>query len=362
MASLFSYKISRTGQFIISILLVVLVATIGFFLSGVTGYRVVAMVLLVAVSILAMFFDIVPVLVAAVLSALIWDFFLIPPRLTFQVKSTEDVLMLLMYFFVALINAVLTFKIRQMQKSIRLKEEKENAIRLYNTVLNSLSHELRTPIATILGAADGLAQTDITLSEQNKTELLAEITTASLRLNHQVENLLNISRLESGFIQPKKDWCDVSELVYAVVNRLEPNLSRHAVEVDLPEQLPLFKLDYGMVDQVLHNLVNNALQHTPSGSKIFIRASYKSHGLHLEVEDNGKGFPPGEISKAFDKFYRLPNSPTGGIGLGLSIVKGFVQAMEGTITLQNRARDGGALFIIQIPAEITNVTVNKNEE
>ena len=132
------------------------VAALGYFLQGFIGYRVVAFMLLVTVSILAMFFDIVPVLLAAVLSALIWDFFFIPPHFTFTVGTTEDMMLLLMYFIIALIHTVLTFKIRKMQEVARAKEEKANSLKFYNTLFNSLSHELRTPISTIIGSTDNL--------------------------------------------------------------------------------------------------------------------------------------------------------------------------------------------------------------
>lgn len=350
MINLLFKKVSKGKQYIISVLCVCLVSTVGLFISDITGYRIVALVLLLTVSTLAMFFDIVPVMVAALLSALIWDYFFIPPHFNFQIGSTEDLLMLLMYLFIALINAALTFKIRQIEKDARQKEEKENTIRLYKTVLNSLSHELRTPIATILGAADGLLQKDSRLSDGNKKELISEISTASLRLNLQVENLLNMSRLEAGFIQPKKDWCDVSELVYSVTNRLELDLKSHKLVIEIPENLPLFKLDFGMMDQIIYNLVNNAVQHTAAGSLISIKANCIQEHCILTISDTGKGFPANETDKVFDKFYRLPNSPTGGIGLGLSIVKGFVQAHEGSIQLKNRST-GGAEFIIVLPAE-----------
>lgn len=338
-----------------------IVALAGNLLSDLAGYRVVALLLMVTVSILAMFLDIVPVLVAALLSALIWDYFFIPPRFTFQISSTEDLLLLIMYFLIALINAVLTFKIRQRDKSISHREERENAIRLYNTVLNSLSHELRTPIAAIFGAADSLAQDNGRLSEENKQELIRSITAASMRLNLQVENLLNMSRLESGFIRPKMDWCDLNELIYTVVNRLEHNASLHVLRVQLPENLPLFKLDYGMMDQIIHNLLSNAIIHTPADTIVLIRAEcWKCH-LRLCITDTGKGFAEADIQQVFDKFYRSPNAPTGGTGLGLSIVKGFVEAQGGTIRLYNKP-GGGAEFIIDIPTEVSNVNELKNED
>src|SRR5580765_7884665 len=149
-------KRNKTKQYLVAIVVVSLVGLIGFGLQDAFGYRVVAFMLLVTVSILAMFFDIMPVLLGAVLSALVWDYFFIPPRYTFTVGTTEDGFLLLMYFVIALVNAALTFKIRQAERKVRQQEEKENAVRFYNTLLNSLSHELRTPITTIIGASDNL--------------------------------------------------------------------------------------------------------------------------------------------------------------------------------------------------------------
>ena len=307
-----------------------------------------------------MFFDILPVLLAALLSALIWDFFFIPPRFTFTVGSTEDLLMLLMYFIIAMVNAVLTFKIRQIEKETHKKEEKEKTVLLYNTLLNSLSHELKTPISTIIGATDNLLTESNKLSEQNKNELLTEISKASIRLDRQVENLLNMSRLESGFIKPKKDWCDINELIHDVVNRLKENYDNHPINVQIKENLPLFKLDYGLVEQVLNNLILNAILYIPKYCIVTILAFCKDEKLILIIEDNGNGFPDDEIDKVFDKFYRLKKSNTGGTGLGLSIVKGFVEVHNGTIKLENIS-EGGARFTIEIPAETSYINNLKNE-
>jgi two-component system sensor histidine kinase KdpD len=145
-----SYKASKTQQYLISILLIAVVAAICFSLSLYIGYHVVALILLVTVSFIAMFFDILPVLLAAFLSALIWNIFFIPPRFSLSVATTEDALFLAMYFVIAFVNAALTFKIRQIEKKEVKKEQKENTLKLYNTLLNSLSHELRTPISTIM--------------------------------------------------------------------------------------------------------------------------------------------------------------------------------------------------------------------
>jgi two-component system sensor histidine kinase KdpD len=254
---------------------------------------------------------------------------------------------------------VLTYKIRQIEKVAQQKKEKENTVKLYNTILNSLSHELRTPIATIVGATDTLLSNNLNLSPQNKGELLGEISKASFRLNQEVENLLNMSRLESGFIQPKLDWCDINEIVYNAVKRIEENKYTQDLSININPDLPIFKLDKGMLEQIVYNLLNNACLYTAWNSTISIEAQCHGNVLHVMIEDNGSGFPEEEISKVFDKFYRLQNARTGGTGLGLSIVKGFAEALGGTVQLEN-VSTGGARFTVNIPAATT--CVNKKQQ
>ena len=164
--------LSKQKQYLISIGLVLLIAIICYGISSWLGYRVVAFILLLTVSLIAISFDILPVLISATLSAVIWDFFFIPPRFNFHVGNTEDIILLIMYFIIAMINAVLTYKIRLVEKASRKKEEKANTLKLYDTLLNSLSHELRTPISTIIGAVDTLKENRETLSLANQVELL----------------------------------------------------------------------------------------------------------------------------------------------------------------------------------------------
>jgi two-component system sensor histidine kinase KdpD len=353
-------KWSLKKQYLSSFLLILLIACVGFSLSEIIGYRVVAFLLLVSVSLLAMFFDIIPVLFASLLSAFVWNFFFIPPRFTFSVGQTEDRFMLLMYFVISLLNAVLTFKIRQAEKKARVKQEKEKSLQLYDTLINSLSHELKTPIATIIGASDHLLSNEVTLSHTNKDVLVKEISIAALRLNQQVSNLLNISRIQSGLLKLSKDWCDIHELVYATIQKLEPSLNGHTIEVALPQHLPLFKIDYGILEQVLYNLLENAIKYTPANSQITIRADSQEDGLLLVVSDNGQGIPLWAQEKVFDKFYRLETASSNGTGLGLSIVKGFVEAHDGKVLL-TASEQGGAQFTLRIPAESTYLNVLKNE-
>lgn len=359
MAELFINKINKSKQCLISLSLVAIVSLICFVFSSFVGYRVIALILLVTVSLVAISFDILPVLAAAVLSALIWNFFFIPPRFTFHVGSTDDLILFVMYFIIALVNAVLTYKIRQIQKEARQRETKASTVKLYNTLLNSLSHELRTPIATIIGATDTLLADNMKLKLEDRGELLAEISKASFRLNQQVENLLSMSRLEAGFIQPKKDWCDINEVVYDALKRVEENKYTQKISVNINPNLPLFKLDKGMLEQIVYNLLNNACLYTPWNSEINITSMCHANVLEIIIEDNGNGFPETEIKNVFDKFYRLKDAKAGGTGLGLSIVKGFTEAMGGTIHLEN-VRTGGARFSINIPAD--SVQVNRKTE
>lgn len=363
-------KVEKGRQYLYSILIVILISLLCFGLSSFIGYRVVAFILLLTVSLLAVTFDILPVLLSATLSAFIWDVFFIPPRFTIHVDSTEDTILLIMYFVIAMISGVLTYKIRQIEKVSRLKEEKANSVKLYNTILNSLSHELRTPIASIIGATDNL-QTNQNLSVENKEQLVSEISKASLRLNQQVENLLNISRLESGHIKPKNDWCDIEELIYEVVRRVEENArpparagtdgddpvgrgNNRKIGISVNNNIPLCYLDKGMLEQVIYNLLNNAAIHTDSKSKIDINTSCHADLLEIIIEDDGKGFAEAGMKDAFYKFSRNKNQQASGSGLGLSIVKGFTEALGGNVELR-KGNEDGAKFTITIPVKTSNI-------
>src|SRR6186997_2154522 len=355
MRNFFLKRPDRNTQYLFSIGIIVLVSSVCFGLSGLVGYRVVALILLFTVSLLAITLDILPVLLAAALSAFIWNFFFIPPRFTIHVYSTEDTILLIMYFVIAMINAVLTYKIRQVEKISRLKEERANSVKLYNTILNSLSHELRTPLATIIGATDNLQANDH-LTKEDREQLIAEISKASLRLNQQVENLLNISRLESGHIKPKNDWCDVIELIYNVVNRIEENNPGRRIHISIDQSLPLCSLDKGMLDQVIYNLLNNAAIHTESNSRIDISVTCYIDTLSITIEDSGQGFADVKIKDVFDKFSRSKDLKASSSGLGLSIVKGFTEAMSGNVELE-KTNSKGSRFAISIPVKTSFIKV-----
>ena len=219
--------------------------------------------------------------------------------------------------------------------------------RLSNTLLNSISHELRTPLAAITSAASALS------TENNKNpdfdrRMISEIQEASARLNRLVGNLLDVSRLESGHMRLNLDWCDVRDLVQTTVRLLEREVSGREVKVEVPEKIPLARLDFTLVQQALANLLLNAVVHTPPGTPILVQALWEPHLLIFNVADNGPGLPPDLLTRIFDKFFRAPDAPAGGSGLGLAIVKGFVEAHGGQISVANRP-GGGAIFTIRLP-------------
>ncbi len=232
--------------------------------------------------------------------------------------------------------------------------------KLYKTLFNSISHELRIPVATIMGATDTLLMH--TYPEETRRKLYTEINTASIRLNRLIENLLNMSRLESGRITPRLDWCDVHDLANKVADNLKQELLPFKLSTVIPSDMPLVFIDFGLIEQVLNNLVLNATQNTMAGTNIRLKFFFDQGALTIQVMDRGKGFPASELLSVFDKFYRGKDAKAGGTGLGLSIVKGYVEAHGGTVIAENR-KNGGAIFTIKIPVKSSEMDkLNKQDD
>jgi two-component system sensor histidine kinase KdpD len=219
--------------------------------------------------------------------------------------------------------------------------------RLSNALLNSISHELRTPLAAISSATSALAEAKDSDARFDR-KMVGEIQEASNRLNRLVGNLLDVTRLDSGHVRPKLDWCDVGDLIHTTARSLERELAGRAVSIEIPDQLPLARLDFTLMQQALANLLLNAAVHTPAGTAITVQARQGTDELVLTVADSGPGLPPELLPRIFDKFFRAPDAPAGGSGLGLAIVKGFVEAQGGRISAANRPA-GGAIFTMNIP-------------
>jgi two-component system sensor histidine kinase KdpD len=222
--------------------------------------------------------------------------------------------------------------------------------RLYTTLLNSISHELRTPIATIIGASSSLLDPHIRASQTAEIELVHDIQEAADRLNRLVANLLDMSRLDSGRLALKLDWCDVGEVIGAAVQRVGKCIEAHPLTIDVAPTLPLVKLDFVLMEQALVNLITNICNYTPPDSPARIAALLDGNELRIVVSDSGPGIPATELEHIFDKFYRVPGTATGGTGLGLAICRGLVEAHGGTLSAANIA-SGGAAFTIRLPVD-----------
>ena len=222
--------------------------------------------------------------------------------------------------------------------------------KLYKTLFTSISHEFGIPVATIMDTSNKLLSDSDSDSGQEK--LYSEIAKASTRLNQLVENLQNISRIETGKITPNLQWCDMNELFSSVTDRLKKDLQDYKLDVVVPATMPLVKLDFGLMKQALCNLVYNSCEYSKQGVHIRLKAFYDNGFLIIQEMDRGPGFPPESLSLLFTKFYRVGNPTAVGLGLGLSITKGFVEVHNGVISVENR-QNGGARFTIKIPTEIS---------
>jgi len=234
-------------------------------------------------------------------------------------------------------------RLRETEEAGRLARESD---KLHRTLLDSVSHELKTPLAVIAGAAENLDLAD----GPPRGPLITEIRVAAARLQRLVNNLLDMTRLESGALRVRLDWTDLSDLVNAALNTARETCRDRAINVRLPAELPLVKLDFGLMEQALVNLIHNACHHTPPTAEITISAGVaESAGeVWISVSDTGPGLPAELSSRIFDKFIRGQPDRAGGLGLGLSIVRGFVEAHGGRVDGRNDPA-GGARFTIFLP-------------
>jgi len=233
----------------------------------------------------------------------------------------------------------------------RLAWERVEAEFLRNTLLSGVSHELRTPLAAIMGAAGTLIKSREGLPAETQTELLETIHSETERMERLITNLLDMTRLESGGLALKKEWQPLQEVVGSTLHHLDRRLKGRDVRIDIPTDLPLVHIDAVAFEQVLANLLDNAIEYTPPRSPIEISAHQNQHGTVIEVSDHGPGLPEGTEQRVFHKFFRAaPTDTRRGIGLGLTISKGIVDAHGGAITGENRP-EGGARFRITLPTD-----------
>ena len=240
---------------------------------------------------------------------------------------------------------------------VRLVDDLEGARRaaetdrLRSALLTSISHDLKTPLAAVLGAAGTLRSLSKDLDERAKADLVATITDEAERLNRFIANLLDMTKLESGAIVPNADMHDLGEIVGSALERASKILAQHRVEVDLAKDLPMVRIDPVLFEQVLFNLLDNAAKYAPVDTTVRIQSWRDGGSVGLQVLDEGDGIPPGELENIFDKFYRVRkiDQVRAGTGLGLAISRGFIEAMHGTISAANRTDRTGAIFTVRLP-------------
>ncbi len=472
------------------------VSLVNYFLNPIIGYRATGFIFLLSILFISLFVSLGPILFAAILSSLIWDFFFIPPVGTFTIRQPEDVIMGLAYFVAAVVTGILTHRIRRRETLLLHSEERTSTLyeivksiaatgdkkqfidiatgrlgialngefkvllsdsnktlrplgtpedwkgisdhemavakyvfenkkpggwstdtlpsadalylpligtsdivgvlifnpksrtrlvpedmeflltvtrqlaigiereilneksrqagqlqeseRLHQTILDSISHEIRTPLTAIIGASSALQDNKIAENIETRNELTRELIDASERLNIVVENLLDTSRLNSGMLKLKLEWCDPKDIISVTLESLSKVLENHKIEVSMPETLPLLFVDFHLIEQVLSNLIRNAIIATPTGKRIKIEIKSNTESFEIIVSDSGPGVPDDAIKNIFKRFYRVVGTRAGGMGLGLWLADNIIELHGGKISAHNRP-GGGADFVVRLP-------------
>ena len=329
--------------------------TIGcWLLTPLTGYAGISLIYLLGVLLAGMILDRGPVLLVATLSALSWNFLFIPPRFTLHIDKLEDALTFVTYFIIALTVGGLTAQLKAREHLAAQVQLAKDSERLRKTLLDCVSHELKTPLAGIAAASQELLRlTPDARNGEMLRELATEIHAGSHRLNRVVNTLLDMNRLESGVVQPNREWCDVRELLQSAIEIERDSVQGREVRLEVPEDTPLALLDHPLIQQAIAKLLANAGSHTPAQLPIEVDAECKNGHLVISVSDRGPGFPPELRERVFEKFYRGDGRRAGGLGLGLAIARGFVEAHGGTLTAENRD-GGGARFNVDIPVRVAD--------
>jgi two-component system sensor histidine kinase KdpD len=224
--------------------------------------------------------------------------------------------------------------------------------RLRAALLTSISHDLRTPLATIIGSLTSLRSYGSAYDDATRAELLASVQAEAERLNRFIGNLLDMTRLESGSIDLKPELADLGEIVGTALERASKLIGGHRVAIEIAPDLPMLRTDYLLLEQALFNLLDNAAKYSSTGSRVLISARRDGGAVVVEISDEGPGIPPADLERIFDKFYRVhaQDRQRAGTGLGLAICRGFIEAVGGSITAGNRRDGQGAVFTLRLPA------------
>jgi two-component system sensor histidine kinase KdpD len=311
----------------------------------------VAMVYLLAVAIVALRFSRGPAIVASVLCVAAFDFTFVPPRGTFTVDDLQYLLTFGIMLAVGLVISRLVDSVRRRAAAQAALEIDAETERIRSTLLASISHDLRTPLAVMAGASSSLAERGERLSAAERSALANSVFEQAREMSEHVAKVLQMTRLETDAIELSRDWASLAELVGAVLGRLAERLAKHRVIVELPGELPLVRVDASLIEQVLSNLLENCAKHTPPGTVVRVHARRNGDELVVTVEDYSGGLPERDFAQLFAKFHHgSRESAATGVGLGLAICRAIVRLHGGTIWA-DQVSGGGTAFRFTLPLE-----------
>jgi two-component system sensor histidine kinase KdpD len=298
---------------------------------------------------------------ASLLGVAAFDLCFVPPYLALTVADEQYLVTFVVMLLTAITISTLTHRVRARAEEARAAWQRVEAESLRNTLLAGVSHDLRTPLAAITGTASTLMQAGDQLAQSARLEMLDTICTEAERMERLISNLLDMTRLEHGGPSVKKEWVPLQEVVGSALHHLVRSLRGRTVKTDLPNGLPLVHMDALAIEQVMVNLIHNAVEYTPPASPIEVSARANAGETVIEVADRGPGLPSGSEQRVFEKFFRYrPAQSHRGIGLGLSICRAIIQSHGGSITAANRP-GGGAIFRFTLPLTEEAPVVNGSD-
>ena len=311
----------------------------------------VAMVYLLAVVVIALRFSRGAALVAAILSVATFDYLFVPPHGAFTVDDAQYLLTFAIMVAVALIISALVRSIRKQAAAQTALEIEAETERIRSALLASISHDLRTPLAVMAGASSSLAESGERLTPAERHALAQSVFEQAREMSERVNKVLQMTRLETGAIKVERDWASLGEIAASALARLSERLAAHRVIVELPDDLPLVRVDAALIEQVLGNLLENSARHTPAGTVVRVRAQRRAPDVVVTVEDYSGGIADADIEHVFEKFSGGSVASTAsGMGLGLAICRAIVR-LHGGRAWAERVPGGGTAFRFTLPLE-----------
>lgn len=311
----------------------------------------IAMVYLLGVVLIALYFSRGPAIAASVLSVAAFDVLFVPPRGTFTVDDVQYLLTFAIMLAVGLIVSRLVDSVRRRARAQAALEIEAETERIRSVLLASISHDLRTPLAVMAGASSTLAEAGERLDPQERQALAHSVFEQARDMSERVAKLLQMTRLDTGAIDVHRDWTTIGEIAGSAMARLGERLSTHRLIVELPDDLPLLRVDGTLVEQALGNLLENAAKHTPPGTVVRLRAHVRDRVMVVSVEDYGGGPGVADLERIFHKFHDgTIEGAAAGVGLGLAITRAIVR-LHGGNAWAERMPAGGMAFRFTLPIE-----------